>query len=99
MKSMYNMNLVLFYNLLQVGQEIFHCLGDKVAVFLSYTNAGSSFVYNSLVDGKYLNPEAIRSYEWNETIISRDDIEKLAFVAEGLIDCKFVHKCLQKLFM
>ena len=56
-------------------------------------------MYNSLVDGKYLNPAAIKSYTWNETVISKDEIEKLAFVAEGLIDCKFVHKCLQKLFM
>jgi pyrimidine nucleoside transport protein len=34
-----------------VGRSIFQCLGDKVATFLSYSNAGASFVYgNMLID-------------------------------------------------
>jgi pyrimidine nucleoside transport protein len=28
-----------------VGRSIFHCIGEKVATFLSYGDAGSSFVY------------------------------------------------------
>jgi pyrimidine nucleoside transport protein len=34
-----------------VGRSIFQCLGNKVATFLSYSDAGSSFVYgNMLID-------------------------------------------------
>ena len=34
----------------EVGQSIIQCLGDKVSVFLAYTDAGSSFVYGYLSD-------------------------------------------------
>lgn len=32
-----------------VGRSIFKCIGDKVATFLSYSNAGSSFVYGDML--------------------------------------------------
>jgi len=32
-----------------VGRSIFQCLGDKVATFLSYADAGSSFVYGDML--------------------------------------------------
>lgn len=34
-----------------VGRSIFQCLGNKVATFLSYTDAGSSFVYGDMLIG------------------------------------------------
>ncbi|XP_022256038.1 sodium/nucleoside cotransporter 2-like [Limulus polyphemus] len=37
---------------LPVGRKIFKCLGDKVETFLSFTDAGSSFVFGYLVTGK-----------------------------------------------
>lgn len=34
----------------EVGRQIFECAGDKITVFLQYTDVGSSFVYgNDLV--------------------------------------------------
>ncbi|XP_065565519.1 sodium/nucleoside cotransporter 1-like isoform X2 [Artemia franciscana] len=38
-----------------VGRDIFQCLGDKVSAFLSYTIAGSSFVYGWLASGQNLS--------------------------------------------
>jgi pyrimidine nucleoside transport protein len=32
-----------------VGRSIFQCIGDKVATFLSYSNAGASFVYGDML--------------------------------------------------
>lgn len=34
-----------------VGRSIFQCIGKKVATFLAYTNAGSSFVYGKELVG------------------------------------------------
>ena len=31
------------------GQSVIQCLGDKVTIFLGYTDAGSGFVYGYLV--------------------------------------------------
>lgn len=31
------------------GQNVIQCLGDKVTIFLGYTDAGSGFVYGYLV--------------------------------------------------
>ena len=75
------------YIFIQVGNSIFKCLGDKVAAFLSYTDAGSSFVYGPLVSKQYLFPQAIRDYGWNSSIIPPKDVETLAYVAEGLNSC------------
>lgn len=37
-----------------VGRSIFQCIGDKIATFLAYSDAGSTFVYgNLLVDNGY----------------------------------------------
>lgn len=33
----------------ETGRQVFQCLGDKITVFLDYTNAGSGFVYGYLV--------------------------------------------------
>ena len=68
----------------QVGNSIFACLGDKVAAFLSYTDAGSSFIYGQLVDSNYLNPQAVRDYDWTG-IIRENEVEKLANITEGLV--------------
>lgn len=38
--------LILRWN---VGRNIFQCLGDKVSIFLAYTDEGSGFVYGYLV--------------------------------------------------
>ena len=32
-----------------VGRSIFQCIGDKVATFLAYSNAGASFVYGDML--------------------------------------------------
>jgi pyrimidine nucleoside transport protein len=32
-----------------VGRSIFQCIGDKVATFLGYADAGSSFVYGDML--------------------------------------------------
>ena len=77
------------YIFIQVGNSIFKCLGDKVAAFLSYTDAGSSFVYGPLVSKQYLFPQAIRDYGWNSSIIPPKEVETLAYVAEGLNSCMF----------
>ena len=34
---------------IQVGREIFQCLGNKATIFLGFTDEGSSFVYGYLV--------------------------------------------------
>lgn len=34
-----------------VGREVFQCLGDKVQIFLDYTDQGSSFVFGYLTTG------------------------------------------------
>ncbi|XP_076326192.1 sodium/nucleoside cotransporter 2-like isoform X2 [Tachypleus tridentatus] len=36
---------------LPIGRKVFQCLGDKIEVFLSFTDAGSSFVFGYLVTG------------------------------------------------
>lgn len=36
-----------------VGRSIFQCFGEKIAAFLAYTDAGSTFVYGDLVDNGY----------------------------------------------
>ena len=58
-----------------------------MAAFLSYTDAGSSFVYGQLVNGEYLNPQAIRDYAWNATMenITETEVEKLASIADGFV--------------
>jgi len=38
---------------------VFQCLGDKVSIFLGYTDEGSSFVYGYLVSGNPFFPDAI----------------------------------------
>lgn len=40
-----------------LGREIVQCLADKVTIFLSYTDAGSGFVYGYLVTDQ--NPSGI----------------------------------------
>ena len=40
-----------------VGQNIFKCIGDKVVSFLTFTDAGSSFVYGYLVTGNVTGTE------------------------------------------
>ena len=57
-----------------------------MAAFLGYTDAGSAFVYGQLVNGAYLNSQAIREYPWNETVIKPAEVEKLASIADGLVD-------------
>ena len=56
-----------------------------MAAFLAYTDAGSAFVYGQLVNGAYLNSQAIREYSWNKTVINDNEVEKLAFIADGLV--------------
>ena len=85
-------NFPFIYIFIQVGNSIFKCLGDKVAAFLSYTDAGSSFVYGPLVSKQYLFPQAIRDYGWNSSIIPPKDVETLAYVAEGLNSCMCILK-------
>ena len=70
--------------LLQIGNQIFQCIGDKAAAFLGYTNAGATMVYGSLVDSNYLNSLAIRNFNWNSTFVPEDKVETLAYIAEGL---------------
>lgn len=36
----------------EVGRSIFTCIGDKVKIFLGYTDEGSEFVFGFLVSGK-----------------------------------------------
>lgn len=36
----------------ETGKQVFACLGDRVAVFLSYANEGAAFVYGYLASGK-----------------------------------------------
>ena len=69
---------------LQIGNQIFQCIGDKAAAFLGYTNAGATMVYGSLVDSNYLNSLAIRNFNWNSTFVPEDKVETLAYIAEGL---------------
>jgi pyrimidine nucleoside transport protein len=33
----------------KTGQQVFACLGDRVSIFLKYTDAGSGLVYGHLV--------------------------------------------------
>ncbi len=33
------------------GKEIFKCIGDKVSIFLEFTDSGSSFIFGYLVSG------------------------------------------------
>ena len=35
------------------GRNAFQCAGDKVSIFLGYTDAGSNFVFRGLVKGDY----------------------------------------------
>ena len=70
--------------LLQIGNQIFQCIGDKAAAFLGYTNAGATMVYGSLVDSNYLNSLAIRNFNWNSSFVPEDKVETLAYIAEGL---------------
>jgi len=58
LKLLYKYILSHFSSLLiKTGRQIFGCLGDKVTLFLSYANQGSSFVYGYLVTGKPFNLE------------------------------------------
>ena len=42
-------------------------------------------VYGQLVDSNYLSSLAIRSYkDWNSSIISEEQVEKLAYIADSL---------------
>ena len=61
-------------------------MGDKVASFLSYTDGGSAFVYNALVDGNYLNPDAIAQHKgWNATLLPENlNATHLAYIAGEL---------------
>ena len=43
----------------EVGRQVFQCLGDKVAAFLGFADAGSGFVFSYLVTGQPLNVSAI----------------------------------------
>ena len=70
--------------ILQIGNQIFQCIGDKAAAFLGYTNAGATMVYGSLVDSNYLNSLAIRNFNWNSSFVPEDQVETLAYIAEGL---------------
>ena len=42
-------------------------------------------VYGQLVDSNYLSSLAIRSYkDWNSSIITEEQVEKLAYIADTL---------------
>ena len=42
-------------------------------------------VYGQLVNSNYLSSLALRSYkDWNSTIISEEQVEKLAYIADSL---------------
>ena len=57
-----------------------------MAAFLKYTDAGSAFVYGELVDGAYLNSQAIRDYNWSETMnLTETQVDRLASLADGLV--------------
>ena len=79
-----NFSLILSCTEFQIGNQIFQCIGDKAAAFLGYTNAGATMVYGQLVDSNYLNSLAIKSYNWNSTVITDEQVETLAYIAEGL---------------
>lgn len=55
----------------QTGRQVFQCLGDKVARFLSFTDEGSAFVYGYLVHQTPLIPS-------NVEVIGNDSFTALA---------------------
>lgn len=36
----------------ELGRQVIQCLGDKITIFLDYSNEGSGFVYGYLVTDK-----------------------------------------------
>ncbi|XP_053674491.1 solute carrier family 28 member 3-like [Anopheles nili] len=46
----------------EVGRSIFSCIGNKVATFLNFTQAGATFVYGSLLAGDGENEYAIFAF-------------------------------------
>ncbi|RWS03918.1 solute carrier family 28 member 3-like protein [Dinothrombium tinctorium] len=49
--------LAVFVMRSDFGKTFFKCLGDKVTTFLSFTDAGSSFVFGYLVTGEFQGKE------------------------------------------
>ena len=60
----------------ETGQAIFNCLGDKVAIFLGYTDYGSSFVFSYLVTQQPIVPEFINIT--NETYFTTEEVREIA---------------------
>lgn len=60
---------------------MFNCLGDKVSVFLTYTDEGSSFVFGYLVNSVALNPDAVQVTNDSYPVTT----EEVRAIAETLI--------------
>ena len=56
---------------------------------MAYTDGGSAFVYNALVNGEYLNPAAIVEHNWTQSLLPENlNVTQLAYIAGELNDCK-----------
>jgi hypothetical protein len=61
----------------QVGRQIFECLGNRVSVFLAFTDKGSALVYGYLTTGKLFNDGHLHPGNLSETEILAVNISKI----------------------
>ena len=86
---------------MDLGRQVFDCIGGKVTTFLAFTDAGSGMVFGYLVTGKPLNMNSINQttdiYKIAEALNTRD-VFSMPFMFKTLSIIYFFSFCVSMMF-
>ena len=87
---------------MDLGRQVFDCIGGKVTTFLGFTDAGSGMVFGYLVTGKPLDPMA-KSLNGSEYIpiveaLNTGDVFSMPFMFKTLSIIYFFSFCVSMMF-
>ena len=88
---------------MDLGRQVFDCIGGKVTTFLAFTDAGSGMVFGYLVTGKPLNPMALSLNDTPEYIpiveaLNSGDVFSMPFMFKTLSIIYFFSFCVSMMF-
>ena len=88
---------------MDLGRQVFDCIGGKVTTFLAFTDAGSGMVFGYLVTGKPLNPMALSLNDTPEYIpiveaLNSGDVFSMTFMFKTLSIIYFFSFCVSMMF-
>ena len=87
---------------MDLGRQVFDCIGGKVTTFLGFTDAGSGMVFGYLVTGKPLNPmaESLNGSDYIPIVeaLNTGDVFSLPFMFKTLSIIYFFSFCVSMMF-